>query len=45
MEECSPTDGFSLLAMAQQRHIHEVGNALLSALQDVDVDEDAEVQS
>jgi hypothetical protein len=44
MEECSPTDGFSLLTMAQQKHIHEVGSALVSALESADVD-DAEVQS
>jgi hypothetical protein len=48
LEECSPTDGFSLLAMAQQKHIHEVGSALVSALESAlesaDVD-DAEEQS
>jgi hypothetical protein len=32
MEECSPTDGFNLLTMAQGRHIVEVGEALIAAL-------------
>jgi hypothetical protein len=34
LEESTPTDGFQLLAMAQQRQIVEVGQALIAGLQE-----------
>ncbi len=39
------TDGFQLLAVAQQKQLHEVGYALVSALEDVPEDADAESEA